>query len=205
MKKQQNKNIETVVELVDINKIQTADYNPRKFSSKKLEELKNSIKKYGFRGSLIVNKRTGNIISGNQRYKALIALGYSKVPVDYMDVDDETEKELNIVFNFIDFGFDDEKLRVIVNQIKDRESAKLILGDLIEEAKKAMEVSMVNPEFQIVRELDESYNFVVVVFENITDFVNFQTKNNLKPVIDPIKKNKKLGVGRVVKYKDILL
>ena len=65
-------------ESVELNRsaIRFADYNPRKLSDESRKALKRGIKKFGLVGGIVVNKRTGLI-----------------------DVDEQQEKELNILMN----------------------------------------------------------------------------------------------------------
>lgn len=48
-----------------------APYNPRKISENQLKMLKKSMKEFGDLSGIIVNKKTGNIIGGHQRIKAM--------------------------------------------------------------------------------------------------------------------------------------
>lgn len=85
--------------------ISFADYNPRTLSSEEKAQIKRGIKKFGLVGGLVVNKGTGmTLVSGHQRLKVMDEL--NKYPdqdyiirVDVIDVDDKTEKELNILLN----------------------------------------------------------------------------------------------------------
>ena len=45
--------------------------NPRKITSSRLEALRKSLEKFGDLSGIVVNRRTGNIVSGHQRQKAL--------------------------------------------------------------------------------------------------------------------------------------
>lgn len=91
------------VEYVDIDKLQVADYNPRKWDEKKAEELSESIKKFGFVNSLVVNsapERLNTVIGGHFRLHLAKKLGFSSVPVVYVNITDiEKEKELNLRLN----------------------------------------------------------------------------------------------------------
>ena len=47
--------------------------NPRKISEERFEHLKRSLEKFGDLGGVVVNRRTGEAIGGNQRTKSLLA------------------------------------------------------------------------------------------------------------------------------------
>jgi ParB-like chromosome segregation protein Spo0J len=91
------------IQYVPIEKLRYAEYNPRRFSKKQLEDLKKSILKFGVVDPLIVNSAPGReniVIGGNFRLRVLKDLGYSEVPVVYVYIDDlEREKELNLRLN----------------------------------------------------------------------------------------------------------
>lgn len=61
--------------------------NPRKGN---MEVLDASIERFGFYGRILVQKSTGYILAGNHRWKSLKAQGLRTVPVEILDVDDET-------------------------------------------------------------------------------------------------------------------
>ena len=88
-----------VVEEVAIDSINPAPYNPRKITDQEFAGLCESIKKFGIVDPLIVNKRSGVLVGGHQRLKAITHLGYKKVPVTYVDLDPSEEKALNVALN----------------------------------------------------------------------------------------------------------
>lgn len=66
-------------EVIEINDLIKADYNPRFLSDEAFSELKNSVKKLGCIKPIIVNKNNNTIIAGHQRTKSLKAIGINKV------------------------------------------------------------------------------------------------------------------------------
>ena len=94
-------------ESVELNRsaIHFAVYNPRKLSNESRKTLKRGIKKFGLVGGIVVNKRTGlTVVSGHQRLSVMDEL--QKFPdndyyirVDVIDVNEQQEKELNILMN----------------------------------------------------------------------------------------------------------
>ena len=85
--------------------IHFADYNPRKLSDESRKTLKRGIKKFGLVGGIVVNKRTGlTVVSGHQRLSVMDELqkfpdNNYRIRVDVIDVDEQQEKELNILMN----------------------------------------------------------------------------------------------------------
>lgn len=94
-------------ESVELNRsaIRFADYNPRKLSEESRKTLKRGIKKFGLVGGIVVNKRTElTVVSGHQRLSVMDELqkfpdNDYKIRVDVIDVDEQQEKELNILMN----------------------------------------------------------------------------------------------------------
>lgn len=118
-------------EVVEINRsaILLAAYNPRVISEEEKKSLKRIIKKYGLVGGLVVNKRTGlTVVSGHQRITVMDELqkydrktkeNDYKLRVDVIDVDEKTEKELNIAMNNPNAQgkWDNDKLREMIPDI----------------------------------------------------------------------------------------
>ena len=107
------------IKLVPIEKINPAKYNPRTISDEALSGLVASLKKFGFVDPLVVNQRSGNLVSGHQRLAAARILGFKDVPVFEVDLSDSKEKALNITLNNqgISGSFTD-KLQDILLEIK---------------------------------------------------------------------------------------
>ena len=99
-----------VMKLEDIN---PAPYNPRvelQPGDTQYEALKNSVGRFGLVEPLVINRRTGNLISGHQRLNVLKAQGIEKAEVVVADLDEETEKAANIAMNKIEGEWDYDKL-----------------------------------------------------------------------------------------------
>jgi len=76
-----------------------APYNPRVISADALEGLGKVLTEFGLVEPLVWNKRTGNLVGGHQRLKALVEQGETEVDVSVVDLDSEREKALNIALN----------------------------------------------------------------------------------------------------------
>lgn len=88
---------------VAVASLKPAVYNPRKISAEALTQLKRSIKKFGLVDPIIVNgakQRLNIVIGGHQRLKAASELGYTTIPVVYVNIPNiAKEKELNLRLN----------------------------------------------------------------------------------------------------------
>ena len=112
-----------VMKLADIN---PAPYNPRvelQPGDTQYEALKNSVGRFGLVEPLVVNRRTGNLISGHQRLNVLKAQGAEEAEVVVTDLDEETEKAANIAMNKIEGEWDYDKLDEIFEDLN-REDLK---------------------------------------------------------------------------------
>jgi DNA modification methylase len=108
------------IEKIDIRKLKSAEYNPRKDLKKNNKEYKdilNSIKEFGYIQPLIVNKDY-TIIGGHQRLKVLKDLKYNEIDCIVIDVDKKKEKALNVALNKISGEWDFEKLTKLLQEIK---------------------------------------------------------------------------------------
>jgi hypothetical protein len=71
---------------VRLSKLQPHPKNPRKGNVAAIED---SIEANDFYGALVVQRSTGYILAGNHRYEAARKKGMQKLPVVWLDVDDD--------------------------------------------------------------------------------------------------------------------
>ncbi len=95
-----------------------APYNPRKIGDHDLAALRRSLKFFGTVEPIVVNTRSGHIVGGHQRVRAAEAEGIDTLPVVYVDLDDPSEKQLNLALNRISGEFDVEKLEAVLAELK---------------------------------------------------------------------------------------
>lgn len=82
--------------------IKFADYNPRVIDEGNQKKLVKAIRENGLIEPLVWNKRTGVLVGGHQRLTAADKIYRKKdyeVPVAIIDVDEKTEKKLNVQLN----------------------------------------------------------------------------------------------------------
>lgn len=72
------------IEIVDINSIQPYKNNPRKISETAIDKVANSIKEFGFRQPIVVDKDKV-IVVGHTRFNASKKLGLKEVPITVAD------------------------------------------------------------------------------------------------------------------------
>ena len=86
------------IELIKINKLKPAEYNPRQITTKQYNDLKESIRQFDLVDPIIVNKDM-TVIGGHQRLKVCKDLNYKDVDCVILDLSKEEERELNIRLN----------------------------------------------------------------------------------------------------------
>lgn len=83
------RNLNMVIKEISINKINPAPYNLRKNlkpDDKEYTQLVKSMNEFGCIQLLVWNKRTRNLVGGNQRFKVLLAQGVKEVEVSVVDL-----------------------------------------------------------------------------------------------------------------------
>ncbi|HXJ44921.1 MAG TPA: ParB N-terminal domain-containing protein, partial [Bryobacteraceae bacterium] len=105
------------VALVNVAAVRQHPENPR---AGNIEVIRQSIRKNGFYGFLIVQSSTGYIIAGNHRFLAAVAEGFSEVPVVYVNVDDQAALNILLADNHTSDlgGYDEMKLARLLLQVQ---------------------------------------------------------------------------------------
>jgi uncharacterized Fe-S cluster-containing radical SAM superfamily enzyme len=97
-----------------------ADYNPRQDlqpGDPDYDALKKSIEEFGFVQNVVWNKQTERVVGGHQRIKVLKDLGYKRVMVSIVDIDENLEKALNVGLNNIEGSWDMTKLQSLLSEL----------------------------------------------------------------------------------------
>ena len=95
------------------------EWNPRQITNEELEKLKTSLEEFGYIEPIIINAVNNHVVGGNQRLRALIALGYDEVDCVYVHITDiNKEKDCNVALNKISGDWDEDKLRVVLEDIE---------------------------------------------------------------------------------------
>ena len=108
------------IQKIKLNCINPAPYNPRKNlkpDDTEYQKLLKSIDEFGYVDPLIWNKRTGNLVGGHQRFKILLAKGFTEIEVSVVDLPFEKEKGLNIALNKISGQWDKDKLSSLLDEL----------------------------------------------------------------------------------------
>ena len=108
-----------VMRLADI---KPAEYNPRVRLTEvdhEYKALKASIDQFGLVVPLIVNERTGTLVSGHQRLNVMLSEGVEETEVVIVDMEPEREKALCIALNKISGQWDYGALADILEELRD--------------------------------------------------------------------------------------
>jgi len=103
-----------------ISELKPAHYNPRKDlqpNDPEYQAIKRSIEEFGYVDPIIVNSDY-TVIGGHQRLKVLKELGQAQIDVVVVDIPKEKEKALNVALNKISGDWDQERLAVLLQEIK---------------------------------------------------------------------------------------
>ncbi|EIP96863.1 hypothetical protein OpiT1DRAFT_01289 [Opitutaceae bacterium TAV1] len=90
------------LEEIERGQITNAPYNPRRITAEARRRLKAKIEDVGLVNAFVWNRRTGNLVGGHQRLSILDELegrNDYRLTVAAVDVDERTEKELNVFLN----------------------------------------------------------------------------------------------------------
>lgn len=105
---------------MSIDQLIPSDYNPRvelKPGDAEFESLRRSIDTFGFVEPVVWNERSGHVVGGHQRINVAKHLEYTQLDVVVVDLDDQSEKTLNIALNKISGEWDIPKLRDLLEEL----------------------------------------------------------------------------------------
>ena len=91
------------IQTIKIDNLNSAPYNPRKWSEDAVGQLRESICRFGIVDPILVNDAPGRenvVIGGHFRLKVAKDLGFTELPIVYVTIPEiEREKELNLRLN----------------------------------------------------------------------------------------------------------
>lgn len=108
-------------EQIKVDDLKPSEYNPRSMSKFDMENLKKSLKEYGFVEPIVINK-DNTVIGGHQRLQAAIYLGMEEVPCFRVDISKTREKALNLSLNKIHGDWDTDLLASVMKELSLEES-----------------------------------------------------------------------------------
>lgn len=104
-----------------ISELSPAKYNPRKDlqpTDPEYQAIKRSIEEFGYVDPIIINS-DNTVIGGHQRLKVLKEMGKAQIDVVQIDIPKNKEKALNVALNKISGDWDQQRLAVLLQELKD--------------------------------------------------------------------------------------
>lgn len=178
--------------------------NAKKHDEKQIENVAKSIKEYGFVQPIVIDK-DNVIVIGHCRYEASKLLGAEEVPCVLVDsLTDEQVKALRLIDNKTNESpWNTPKL----NQELEELFGKIDMNEFgfpvqIEN----LDNSELLGDEKISVELDEANNYVVLKFDNETDWNEAVLKLGLETVTtgEKCKGIRRTGVGRVINGNEVI-
>jgi hypothetical protein len=193
------------IKMMSLSKLKDNPRNPRTIEASALKGLASSIEKFGLIEPIIWNQRSGYIVGGHQRKKALELAGYKEAQVLVVNFQEEVELMANISLNNpkIQGEFTADAGIMIAEMMgSDLQTATdLMLPDLWQDLGTTEgNAADKKPEVPFTEELFEEHNYVVLTFTTKGDWLYLQTLFPLETVkaLDSKPGFEKQGVGRVV-------
>lgn len=185
--------------------------NPR-INDEAVEYVKNSIKEFGFKVPIVIDKNNV-IIAGHTRLKASLELGLKEVPcIIADDLSEEQIKAFRLADNKVSekSQWDFSKLNEELDSILDIDMSLFDFEKSYQEIEE--EIKEEKPEIEFTEILGEEHNYIVLYFDNEVDWLQAETLFDLKQVQCPSTRKdgkitnsmKRVGIGRVLKGKEAL-
>lgn len=180
---------------IETNKLKTNPGNPRVIRKDKLKKLVQSLKDFPemLEARPIVVDPDYMVLGGNMRLQAALQAGLTEVPV-YIASWEEAKQKQFIIKDNVPFGEWDWD--VLANEWEAEELTEWGLDVPVINEKLELD----EQEVEFSEYLDESHNYVVLLFENDIDWLSAQTHFELKSVYSKRQNGKpwSKGIGRVI-------
>jgi len=187
------------IEIADITTIKPYENNPRKLKDSAIEKVAMSLKEYGFRQPIVVDKDR-IIVAGHTRYRASKKLGFKEVPITIVDnltpeqinsyriADNRTNEDAewdykllqeefsNLVdqkFNLELTGFNEDELKKYLAMEKDFEVDLPEINDEDKQPFQQITFTLHNEQYEIVQQALD-----YIKKQNIDDSINDNRNGN---------------------------
>lgn len=162
--------------MVDPNTLTGNPMNWRLHSQNQFKALEGLLDEVGWVERILVNKRTGHIVDGHARVELAVKRGEKKVPVDYIDVDEEKEKLILATLDPIAAmaNTDADMLAELI------ESLATDIDDLLGDYRPGVFIEGNQPEWTDMPEFDQkdetAHRSIIMHFANDEDLNEFLEK-----------------------------
>lgn len=177
--------------------------NARKHTDVDVEAIAKSLDKFGQQSPIVITS-DGTVVKGNGTMLAAMRLGWESIDAVVTTLSGDELRAYAIADNQTGLlsEWDDEKLREQLKAFEQDEELLASLGfkDLEEEVTEGEEEENPEPEVKFSEVVDESHNYVVLVFDNDLDWLSAQTHFQLESKYSRRQNGKpwSKGVGRVI-------
>lgn len=117
---------ESIGEWVEISTLNSWKDNPRN-NHAAVQEIANSIRRFGFASPIVARTQDGMIIAGHTRFEAAKLLGMNLVPVRFMDLDLNDAQLLALADNKLGeiSTWNDDKLKKVIDDLREEDLSGL--------------------------------------------------------------------------------
>lgn len=200
---------------MDIKDLKFYEKNAKKHNKVQVKKIAESIKNFGFRQPVLIDK-DNTIIVGHGRVMAAEMLGIKEVRkepmakkgelfIPVMSIEDLTDDEIKL-YRLADNKLNESgwEMDLVIDELKDfDEEMRNLTGFTDEELVKD---DKVEGEVEFTTEILEENNYLVFVFDSVLDWQVIEDKFGLKTVkaLDSEDEYMRKGVGRVLSGKQLL-
>lgn len=188
--------------VVPIDSILEDPKNTVDHSYRNIEMIANSLREYGQRKPIVVNKKTNIVEAGNGTLQAAKMIGAKKIAAVFVNDSDKTAKGFSVMDNrSAQFAIFNKNLIDVVGLFDDTETS---IGFLENEINSFFSEDDILPkkDDEIVENMEiqpfEHYDYIVLMFKNTLAFTNALTLFGIKKVNIALVKKQRMGLGRVV-------
>ena len=191
------------IKYMSVNDIKPYKNNPR-INEKAIPYVMNSIKEFGFKNPIIIDKNN-IIICGHTRLESAKRLKYTEVPVIYADdLSDEQIKAFRLADNKVS-EISEWDLELLDNELSEIDLDMEQFG-FLKEIEEVNEELGNKPEVEFTEVLGEEHNYIVLYFDNEVDWLQAESLFDIKPKMNLSTKKdgkiaenmKRTSVGRVL-------
>ena len=197
----------------DIDNLVAWDKNPR-HNQAAIQSVADSIRRFGFASPIIARMADKMVIAGHTRLLAAKRLNLEKVPVRYLDLDPADARMLALADNKIGeiADWDNDKLMEVLEELRQEGQDVDSLGFVFDDDDMAEFdfddefAEEVLPQVKFSEYIDESNNYIVLLFDNDMDWLAAQTHFGLETKTSRRQNGKawSSGIGRVVNGADYI-
>lgn len=189
--------------LVDPRELIPNPENPNKHPVKQLQLFAKIMQASGVRRPVTVSNLSGMVVKGHGELAVYLLKGWPQVPVDYQDYD-SPEQEVADMAADNRLGklsqLDKTALKALMKKLRgqsvvDQETSGYF-NDEIEDMFREMD--SLAPQYPITADLNEKYDYVVIVTKNETDAAYLRNLCGVRK--EQSFKNKSIGLGRAVPF-----